>query len=68
MRIDKIILAIIVIENNLEEKWISTRGDNDEVYSSDYETDGEFNYDKYIGKVLFNIKSPASFCEKEGIK
>ena len=48
--VDKIVHR--VVENNIQEKWISTRGDNNQKYEYESSIDGKFSYENILGKVI----------------
>ena len=61
-------IAHRVVENNKNGEWISTRGDNVNVYYSPEQIDGEFGYNKILGRVVYYIKLQKSFCDKKNQK
>ncbi len=52
-----------VVNNNLDEQTISTRGDNSENYDFPTSVDGFFPYEKFNGKVELFINLPTEVCE-----
>lgn len=57
-------IAHRVIENNIQEKWITTRGDNNLLYSYESSIDGFFSYESIIGKVVEFQQLPDIVCNK----
>ena len=51
-----------VVSNNLTEKLISTRGDNNLFYDFSSSVDGFFGYNKFLGKVEYYFSLPEQFC------
>ena len=56
------VIAHRVVDNDIENSLIATRGDNSSKYTSPEQIDGYFHYDKILGKVSLYIKAPDMIC------
>jgi len=55
-------IAHRVVENNLINETIATRGDNDDFYDYPNSIDGFFGYDKFVGLVENHYDLPKVIC------
>ena len=56
-------IAHRVVENDVINQKISTRGDNNEVYLYPAQIDGRFDYSRVLGKVIFYVNFPKPICD-----
>ena len=57
-------IAHTVIQNNVEEQWFATKGDNNSYYSEEEGFDGYFEYERFEGKVIVNTNILSFFLIK----
>lgn len=53
-----------VVSNNVSEMFFSTRGDNNELYSSESSIDGFFEYQKFAGLIDGFVELPEVICSE----